>query len=151
MSQRIWACALPRLRESLEGLFVWISTCSFAIGFPKSNIVAPCFLQWSTFISKQPSRKFCKPHLGNACVLRIKVHFDIQKLHIKFDIACRQFVSRLSRLHTCVFGHCDLNQPSHESCTSSLSNLCLVFLFCTLAFWNCQPLRYFVRVHFEKP
>ena len=74
---------------------------------------------------------------GGACVSRVKVHFDIQKLIIKFDIAFALFASRLSRLHTCVFGHCDLNQHSHESCTSSLSNLCLAFVFYTLAFWNC--------------
>ena len=72
-----------------------------------------------------------------ACVLRIKVHFDIQKLTIKFDIAFALFASRLSRLHTCVFDSCALSQPSHESCTSSLSNLCLAFVFYTLAFWNC--------------
>ena len=71
------------------------------------------------------------------CVLRIKVHFDIQKLIIKFDIAFVRFASRLSRLHTCVFDSCGLSQPSHESCTSSLSNLCLAFVFYTLAFWNC--------------
>ena len=29
------------------------------------------------------------------------------------------------------------NNPSHESCTSFLSNLCLAFVFHTLAFWNC--------------
>ena len=69
--------------------------------------------------------------------LRCKVHFDIQKLTIKFDIAFALFASRLSRLHTCVFRLFNLNQPSHESCTSSLSNLCLAFVFYTLAFWNC--------------
>ena len=48
-----------------------------------------------------------------------------------------RFASRLSRLRTCVFDSCGLSQPSHESCTSSLSNLCLAFVFYTLAFWNC--------------
>ena len=129
--------ALPRLRKSCEGLFARISTCNFTIGFSKLNLVTPWFLQWSTFISKQPSRKFCKLHFGVGCVLRIKVHFDIQKLIIKFDIAFVRFASRLSRLHTCVFDSCGLSQPSHESCTSSLSNLCLAFVFYTLAFWNC--------------
>ena len=129
--------ASARLHESCEGLFARISTCNFTIGFSKSNIVAPWFLQWSTFILKQPSRKICKLQTEVACVLRVKVHFDIQKLTIKFDIAFALFASRLSRLHTCVFGHCDLNQHSHESCTSSLSNLCLAFVFYTLAFWNC--------------
>ena len=128
-----------------------ILNINFTIGFSKSNLVAPCVLRWSTFILNQPSRKFCKPQNVNASVLRIKVHFDIQKLTIKFDIAFVRFVSRLSRLHTCVFDSCGLSQPSHESCTSSLSNLCLALVFYTLAFWNCQPLRYFVRVHFEKP
>ena len=71
------------------------------------------------------------------CVLRIKVHFDIQKLIIKFDNAFVRFASRLCRLHTCVFDSCGLSQPSHESCTSSLSNVRLAFVFCTLAFWNC--------------
>ena len=75
--------------------------------------------------------------LGDACVLRVKVHFDIQKLTIKFDIAFALFVSRHSRLHTCVFDSCGLRQPSHESWRSSLSNLCLAFVFYTLAFWNC--------------
>ena len=137
MSQRIGTCARRRLDKSCEGLFARISTCNFTIGFSKSNIVAPWFLQWSTFILKQPSRKSCKTLLGVGCVLRVKVHFDIQKLTIKFVIACAQYASRLSRLRTCVFGHCDLNQPSHESCTSSLSKLCLAFVFHTLAFWNC--------------
>ena len=68
--------------------------------------------------------------------LRVKVHFDFQKLTIKFDIAFA-VVSRLSRLHTCVFDSCGLSQPSHESCTSSLSNLLLASVFYTLAFWNC--------------
>ena len=129
--------ALRRLHKSCEGLFARISTCNFTIGFSKSNIVPPWFLQWSTFILKQPSHKFCKPHFCDPSVLRIKVHFDIQKLIIKFDIAFCPFVSRLSRLHTCVFDSCGLSQPSHESCTSSLSNLCLAFVFYTLAFWNC--------------
>ena len=74
---------------------------------------------------------------GAASVLRIKVHFDIQKLTIKFDIAFVRFVSRLSRLHTCVFDSCGLRQPSHELCTSSLFNLCLALVFYTPAFWNC--------------
>ena len=143
--------ACQRLRRPCEGLFARISTCTFTIGFSKSNLVRTWFLQWSTFILKQPSRKLCKPLLVPACVLRVKVHFDIQKLIIKFDIVCRQFVPRLSRLHTCVFGFCDSNQPSRESCTSSLFNLLLAPVFYTLAFWNCSPLRYFVRVHFEKP
>ena len=129
--------ASARLHKSCEGLFARISTCNFTIGFSKLNLVTPWFLQWSTFILKQPSRKSCKPLFAPACVLRVKVHFDIQKLTIKFDIAFAVFASRLSRLHTCVFGHCDLNQHSHESCTSSLSNLCLAFVFHTLAFWNC--------------
>ena len=101
------------------------------------DLVTPWFLQWSTFILKQPSHKLCKRHFCDASVLLIKVHFDIQKLTIKFDIAFAVFASRLSRLHTCVFGHCDLNQHSHESCTSSLSNLRLAFVFYTIAFWNC--------------
>ena len=137
MSQRIGTCLLRRLHESLECLFVWISTCNFTIGFSKLNLVAPWFLQWWTFISKQPSRKFCKRSNRTASVLRIKIHFDIQKLIIKFDNAFVRFASRLSRLHTCVFDSCGLSQPSHESCTSSLSNLCLAFVFYTLAFWNC--------------
>ena len=137
MSYRIGTCALRRLDKSCEGLFARISTSNFTICFSKLNLVAPWFLQWSTFILKQPSHKFRNRILGAACVLRIKVNFDIQKLIIKFDIACRQFVSRLSRLHTCVFDSCGLSQPSHESCTSSLSNLCLAFVFYTLAFWNC--------------
>ena len=128
---------------------IW--TFNFTMSFSKSNLVAPWFLQWWTFILKQPSRKFCKPSFLVGCVLRVKVHFDIQKLTIKFDIAFALFVSRLSRLHTCNFDSCGLRQPSHESCTSSLSNLRLAFVFYTLAFWNCQPLRYFVRVHFQKP
>ena len=137
MSHRIGTCALRRLDKSCEGLFARISTCNFTIGFSKSNLVPPWFLQWSTFILKQPSHKFCKLHLEAASVLRIKVHFDIQKLIIKFDIAFVRFASRLSRLHTCVFDSCGLSQPSHESCTSSLSNLCLAFVFYTFAFWNC--------------
>ena len=129
--------ALRRLRRSCEGLFARISTCNFTIGFSKLNLVTPWFLQWSTFILKQPSRKFCKRSNLAASVLRTKVHFDIQKLTIKFDIAFVRFVSHLSRLHTCVFGFCGLSQPSHESYTSSLSNLCLALVFYTLAFWNC--------------
>ena len=137
MSHRIGTCALRRLDKSCEGLFARISTCNFTIGFSKSNLMAPWFLQWSTFILKQPSRKLCKPLLVPACVLRVKVHFDIQKLTIKFEIAFALFASRLSRLHTCVFGHCDLNQHSHESCTSCRFNSCVAFVFHTLAFWNC--------------
>ena len=137
MSHRIGTCAPARLRESCEGLFARMSTCHFTIGFSKSNFVPPCFLQWSTFILKQPSHKFCKRSNLNASVLRIKVHFDIQKLTIKFDIAFVRFVSRPSRLHTCVFDSCGLSQPSHEICTSSFSNLCLARVFYTLAFWNC--------------
>ena len=126
-------------------------TFNFTMSFSKSNLDAPWFLQWSTFILKQPSHKFCKRHLLVASVLRYKVHFDIQKLTIKFDNAFVEFASRLSRLHTCVFDACGLSEPSHESCTSSLSNLCLAFVFFTSAFWNCQPLRCLLRVHFQKP
>ena len=137
MSHRIGTCALRRLGKSCEGLFARILTCTFTTGFRKLNIVPPCCLQWSTFILKQPSHKFCKTSFVVGCVLRIKVHFDIQKLTIKFDIAFVLFASRLSRLHTCVFDSCGLSQPSQESCTSSLSNLCLALVFYTFAFWNC--------------
>ena len=137
MSQRIWPCAPARLRQPCEGCSFSNWTFNFTIGFSKSNLVAPWFLQWSTFILKQPSHKFRKPIFWNAWALSYKVHFDIQKLTIKFDIAFARFASRLSRLHTCVFDSCGLSQPSHESCTSSLSNLCLAFVFYTLAFWNC--------------
>ena len=127
----------PPLAQIVVVLFNFNSDFQLTIGFSKLNLVTPWFLQWSTFILKQPSHKFCKLHLGVACVLRIKVHFDIQQLIIKFDNAFVEFASRLSRLHTCVFDSCGLNQPSHEFCTSSLSNLCLAFVFYTLAFWNC--------------
>ena len=137
MSQRIWPCAPGRLRKVCEGCSARIWTCSFTMRICKSNLVAPWFLQCWTFILKQPSHKCCKLHVVPGCVLRIKVHFDIQKLIIKFDIAFCPCVSRLSRLHTCVFDSCGLSQPSHEFCTSSLSNLCLAFVFYTLAFWNC--------------
>ena len=139
MSQRIWPCAPLRLRQPCEGCSFSNLTFNFTIGFSKSNLVPPWFLQWSTFILKQPSRKFCKRSNSVAFVLRIKVHFDIQKLIVKFDIAFCPFVSRLSRLHTCVFDSCGLSQPSHESCTSPLSNLCLAFVFYTLCLLYTSP------------
>ena len=137
MSHSICKVAPGSLRQLCEGCSLQIWSCSFTIRIYKPNLVTPWFLRWSTFILKQPSRKFWKRHFLVASVLRIKVHFDIQKLTIKFDIAFDQFASRLSRLRTCVFDSCGLSQPSHDFCTSSLSNLCLAFVFYTLAFWNC--------------
>ena len=127
------AC-VNRVRVVPRG-FIW--TCSYTMRICKSNFVAPWFLQWSTFILKQPSHKFCKLHLGVACVLRIKVHFDIQKLIVKFDNSFVEFASRLSRLHICVFHVFYLSQPSHEFCVLFLSNLRLALVFYTFAFWNC--------------
>ena len=81
--------------------------------------------------------QFLKIAFGVGCALRVTIHFDVQKLIIKFDIVFVRFVSRHSRLHTCVFDSCGLSQPSHEICTSSFSNLCLAVVLYTLALWNC--------------
>ena len=114
---------------------IW--TFNFTMSFSKSNLVPPWFLQWWTFILKQPSRKFRKRSNRTASVLRIKVHFDIQKLMRKLDIAFVRFASRLRRLHSCIFDWCGFGQPSHEFWTLSLVNVCLALVFYRLVFLNC--------------